>query len=153
MIIWFLFFSLFMWYITLIDLRMLKNSCIPGLNSIWSCVIHLMRAYALYYQDLHFLPALWEWCVLCAKSLQSYPTFCDPTDHSPPGSSTRGMPRQEYWSGLPCPPVLISLITSEDDHLFMFSSFSPLWLSFLVYFQECFSLSILFLYFSSTILD
>ena len=32
----------------------------------------------------------------------SLPTLCDPTDHSPPGSSVHG--RQEYWSGLPCPP-------------------------------------------------
>ena len=29
-----------------------------------------------------------------AKSLQSYPTFCEPMDCSPP----------EYWSGLPFPP-------------------------------------------------
>ena len=26
-------------------------------------------------------------------------------DCSPPGSSVHGIPRQEYWSGLPCPPV------------------------------------------------
>uniref|UniRef100_A0A8D1TZL2 Uncharacterized protein n=1 Tax=Sus scrofa TaxID=9823 RepID=A0A8D1TZL2_PIG len=31
-IICFLFFSLLMWYITLIDLQILKNSCIPGIN-------------------------------------------------------------------------------------------------------------------------
>ena len=31
MIIWFLFFSLFMWYITLIDLWIVKNLCIPGM--------------------------------------------------------------------------------------------------------------------------
>ena len=29
-IIWFLFFNLLMWCITLIDLRILKNPCIPG---------------------------------------------------------------------------------------------------------------------------
>ena len=28
----------------------------------------------------------------------------DPTDCSPPGSSDVGFSRQEYWSGLPCPP-------------------------------------------------
>ena len=27
-----------------------------------------------------------------------------PMDYSLPGSSVRGIPRQEYWSGLPCPP-------------------------------------------------
>ena len=32
-------------------------------------------------------------------------TLCDPIDCSPPGSSVLGdSPRQEYWSGLPCPP-------------------------------------------------
>ena len=38
-----------------------------------------------------------------AKSLQSYPTMCDPTDNSPPGSPTPGFSRQEHWSGLPFP--------------------------------------------------
>ena len=41
-------------------------------------------------------------CV-CAKLLQSCPTLCDPMDCSPSGSSM-GFSRQEYWSGLPCPP-------------------------------------------------
>ena len=35
---------------------------------------------------------------------QLCPTFCDPTDCSPSGSSVHGILRQEYWSGLPCPP-------------------------------------------------
>ena len=40
-----------------------------------------------------------------AKSLQSCPTLCDPKDGSPPGSSVQwALCRQEYWSGLPCPP-------------------------------------------------
>ena len=39
-----------------------------------------------------------------AKSLQSCPTLCNPIDCSPPGSSFLGFSRQEYWSGLPCPP-------------------------------------------------
>ena len=41
---------------------------------------------------------------LCAKLLQLCPTVCDPMDCSPPGSSVHGVLRQEYWSGLPCPP-------------------------------------------------
>ena len=42
MIIWFLFFSLLMWCIILIDLRLLKNPCIPGINLTWSwCMILL----------------------------------------------------------------------------------------------------------------
>ena len=36
-----------------------------------------------------------------AKSLQSCPTLCDPTDGSPPGSPAPGFSRQEHWSGLP----------------------------------------------------
>ena len=35
---------------------------------------------------------------LHAKSLQSCPTVCNPTDCSPPGSSVHGIPRLEYWS-------------------------------------------------------
>ena len=43
MIIWFLSFSLLMWCITLIDLHILKNLCIPGINLSWSwCMILLM---------------------------------------------------------------------------------------------------------------
>ena len=38
-----------------------------------------------------------------AYSLQSCGTLCDPMDCSLPGSSM-GFFRQEYWSGLPCPP-------------------------------------------------
>ena len=38
------------------------------------------------------------WCCLVAKSCQP---FCDPMDCSPPGSFVHGIPRQEYWSGLP----------------------------------------------------
>ena len=30
---------------------------------------------------------------MCAKSLQLYPTLCDPMDCSPPGSSVRGIPQ------------------------------------------------------------
>ena len=30
---------------------------------------------------------------------------CDPTDCSPPGSSSMGFPRQECWSGLPFPSL------------------------------------------------
>ena len=40
-------------------------------------------------------------CML-AKSLQSCLTLCDPVDCQDPLSM--GFCRQEYWSGLPCPP-------------------------------------------------
>ena len=39
-IIWFLSFNLLMWYITLIDLWILKNPCLPGIKPTWSwCMI------------------------------------------------------------------------------------------------------------------
>ena len=42
-----------------------------------------------------------------AESLQLCSTLCSPMDCSPQGSSVHilwGFSRQEYWSGLPCPP-------------------------------------------------
>ena len=41
---------------------------------------------------------------VCAKLPQSCLTLCDPMDCSQPGSFDMGFSRQEYWSGLPCPP-------------------------------------------------
>ena len=35
---------------------------------------------------------------------QSCLTLCDPMDCSLPASSVHGFSRQQYWSGLPCPP-------------------------------------------------
>ena len=40
-------------------------------------------------------------CCLIALSVRF---FCDPTDFGLPGSSSMGLPKQEYWSGLPLPP-------------------------------------------------
>ena len=37
--------------------------------------------------------------ISCAKSLQLCPTLCDPID-----LAHQGFSRQEYYSGLPCPP-------------------------------------------------
>ena len=38
-----------------------------------------------------------------AKSLQSYPTLCDPIDDSHQAPPSLGFSRQEHWSGLPFP--------------------------------------------------
>ena len=38
---------------------------------------------------------------------QSCPTPSDPMDCSPPGSSVHGFSRQEYWSGVPLPSLLL----------------------------------------------
>ena len=51
-------------------------------------------------QDASFLVCL---CV-CAKWLQPCLILCDPMDCSLLGSSAMGFSRQEYQSGLPCPP-------------------------------------------------
>ena len=43
-----LFFNLLMWYITLIDLWILKNPCTPGIKPTWSwCMIFLMHCWIL----------------------------------------------------------------------------------------------------------
>ena len=42
---------------------------------------------------------------MCIKLPQSCLTLCNPMDDSPPGFSVHWiLQRQEYWSGLPCPP-------------------------------------------------
>ena len=45
---------------------------------------------------------------MCAQLLESCPTLCNPVDWTiatPPKSPlSMGFSRQEYWSGLPCPP-------------------------------------------------
>ena len=40
----------------------------------------------------------------CAGMLKSCLTHCNPMVCSPLGFSSMGFSRQEYWSGLPCPP-------------------------------------------------
>ena len=53
-----------------------------------------------------WIKKLWykyTWNIAIAKSLQSCPTLCDPTDGSPLGSPIPGILRQEHWSGLPFP--------------------------------------------------
>ena len=45
-IIWFLSFNLLMWCITLIDLCVLKNSCISGINPIWWWCMRVLILFA-----------------------------------------------------------------------------------------------------------
>ena len=42
---------------------------------------------------------------MCARSFQPRLILYNPVDGSPPGSSVREFSRQEYWGGLPCPPL------------------------------------------------
>ena len=39
-----------------------------------------------------------------AKLLQLYPTLCDPMPVACQAPLSMGFSKQEYWSGLPCPP-------------------------------------------------
>ena len=41
---------------------------------------------------------------VCLLSHFSHVRLCHPMDCSLPGSLSVGFSRQEYWSGLPCPP-------------------------------------------------
>ena len=43
-------------------------------------------------------------CSVHVKLLQSCLTLCDHMDYSPQAPLSKGFSRQEYWSGLPCPP-------------------------------------------------
>ena len=47
-----LFFSMLLWYITLIDLQILKNSCIPGINPIWSWYMILLMYYWIWFANI-----------------------------------------------------------------------------------------------------
>ena len=47
---------------------------------------------------------------LCAKSLPSCLTLCDPMDCSPPGSTVMGFSRQKYWNRLSCHPTVDLLL-------------------------------------------
>ena len=42
---------------------------------------------------------------ICIKLLQLCPFLCNPMDCSQPASSVHGILEQEYWRGLPCPPL------------------------------------------------
>ena len=53
-------------------------------------------------------------CVLCAMSLQSCLTLCEPMDYSPPDCSTHGS--LQARSGLPCPGLLNNSTTSQSKH-------------------------------------
>ena len=41
--------------------------------------------------------------VCACSAAKSCPTVCDPTDCSPLGSLSMGLPRQEHWTGWPFP--------------------------------------------------
>ena len=57
--------------------------------------------------------------LFCSCSVtNSCPTLCEPRDSSPPGFSVHGTFRQEYWSGLPFPP-LFSQFSGSSFYTFL----------------------------------
>ena len=56
--------------------------------------------FCYYFRFFSFLIDLY----VCAKSLQSCPTLCDPKTIAHQVSLSMRFSRQEYWSALPCPP-------------------------------------------------
>ena len=65
---------------------------------------YLSPIHPMDYKKLLFLFICW--CDLAAaatKSLQSYPTLCDPIDSAHQAPPSLGFSRQEHWSGLPFP--------------------------------------------------
>ena len=67
-----------------------------------SCILEKKRMYILLLSDETF--SLYVYVFVCVLVAESCPTLCGCVDCSPPGSSVYGFSRQEYWSGLPCPP-------------------------------------------------
>ena len=51
-IIWFLYFILSMWCVTLIDLQILNHPCIPEMNPTWSCCMIILMYCWLWFTNL-----------------------------------------------------------------------------------------------------
>ena len=52
MIIWFLFFNLLMWCVTLIDLHVLESPCIPQINPTWSWYMILLMYFWIWFASI-----------------------------------------------------------------------------------------------------
>ena len=65
----------------------------------------------------HLLSVLFICICVCVCALKLCPTLCDLMNYSLPGSSVHGISRQEYWSGLPFPPLGIFLIQGWNQCL------------------------------------
>ena len=72
-----------------------KNSILLRITLIYLLLVvtQIYRCPIFFFYHLYY-------CCLVAKLCL---TLCDSTDSSPTGSSVLWFPRQEYWSGLPCP--------------------------------------------------
>ena len=54
---------------------------------------------------------------MCAKSLQSYLTLCDPMDCSPPGSSVHGIDSPGKNTGVGCHALLQGIFPTQGSNL------------------------------------
>ena len=52
----------------------------------------------------HVCACMYVHACVPARWLQSFPALCDPMDCNRQAPLSMGFSRQEYWSGLPCPP-------------------------------------------------
>ena len=88
-IIWFLSFNLLIRCITLIDLHILKNPCIPGINPTCSwCMSFLMCCWILFAKTLlKIFTSMFISDIQFSSVTQSCPTLCDPMNCSTPGLS------------------------------------------------------------------
>ena len=119
-----------MWYIILCFFWMLNHPYDTGINPIWSqCMTFFLLFYSLskyLVEDFYIYIQKRYWSIifyvlnslsgfgirvivtLCAcvhaKSLQSCPTLCNPWTVAHQATLSMGFSRQEYWSGLACPP-------------------------------------------------
>ena len=84
-------------YLVLCYCVSLSYLVIPG-NYLPSFISFILSATTGVLSPLRKWKAMVRYVCMPAKSLQLYLTLCHPMDRSPPFS------RQEYWTGLPCPP-------------------------------------------------
>ena len=104
MIIWFLSFKLLIWCITLIDLWILKNPCIPGINPTWSWYMSfLMCCWILFGRILlRSFAFMFISDAAAAKSSDSSRLPWTAAYQAPPST---GFSRQEFWNGVPLPSL------------------------------------------------
>ena len=79
---------------SMIDIFFNNNQSCLSQKRVWSKVVGIESQGS-------FTPGLSN--ISCAKSLQLCPSLCNSKEGGPPGSSVHSF-KQEYWSGLPCPP-------------------------------------------------
>ena len=74
---------------------------LPALNTVIDLYFPGLGNLLMQFLTFHVVVLL----AVLSLDAQSCPTLCDPMDCSPPGPLCLwGFYRQEYWSGLPCPP-------------------------------------------------